>query len=373
MKILFLDQFSDLGGAQQCLLDLLPAIQEQGWEAIVAVPGEGRLFAEAERLGAKTQRLRSGPYRSGSKSVADICRFGLELPRLAHSISAIPADVLYVNGPRLLPAASRAAGQRIPLIFHAHSYLGKAYAARLARHALQRSRAVVIGSCHFVLQPLQACLENLETHVVPVAARAPGVQSQRSRGPKTRIGLIGRISPEKGQAEMLRAARLLADAEIEWVICGAPLMGADDYHAAVRRLAEGLRVEWMGWRDDVHEVLATLDLLVVPSAPGEATTRVIPEAFAAGVPVIATSSGGIPEIVQHGENGYLAGSATPEDLARAVREFLAKPEKEIARIIACGRATWERNHRLEAFRGAIVTVLSRIAERAGFRRANAPR
>src|SRR5579859_8167135 len=53
MTILFLDQFSDLGGAQRCLLDLLPAVRDRGWRAHVAAPGDGPLRTHAEKLGAK--------------------------------------------------------------------------------------------------------------------------------------------------------------------------------------------------------------------------------------------------------------------------------------------------------------------------------
>src|SRR5256885_17159324 len=57
MKILFLDQFSDLGGAQRCLLDLLPAVLERGWLAHVAAPGDGCLRPRAENLRSEERRV----------------------------------------------------------------------------------------------------------------------------------------------------------------------------------------------------------------------------------------------------------------------------------------------------------------------------
>ncbi len=56
MKILFLEQFSELGGGQQCLIDLLPAIREQGWKATVAAPGSGPALLRRERCRARRLR-----------------------------------------------------------------------------------------------------------------------------------------------------------------------------------------------------------------------------------------------------------------------------------------------------------------------------
>ncbi|PYT15607.1 MAG: hypothetical protein DMG59_13260, partial [Acidobacteria bacterium] len=64
MKILFLEQFSELGGGQRCLLDLLPAVCDRGWKALVAAPGSGPLFDAARRAGAETAAISLGPYTS---------------------------------------------------------------------------------------------------------------------------------------------------------------------------------------------------------------------------------------------------------------------------------------------------------------------
>jgi len=150
MKLLFLDQFSDLGGAQKCLLDLLPAVSH----AVVAMPGSGPMFERVRALGFETALIDCGPYASGAKTAGDMARFIFEAPRLARQIRRLArrADLVYINGPRLLPAAALS-GIRQPVVFHSHSYLPLGPARKLSGLALRRLRARVIASCRYVAQP----------------------------------------------------------------------------------------------------------------------------------------------------------------------------------------------------------------------------
>ena len=79
-----------------------------------------------------------------------------------------------------------------------------------------------------------------------------------------------------------------------------------------------------GYREDISQVMAALDVVVVPSLY-EAQTIVIPQAFAAGKPVIASRVGGIPELVRHEENGLLVQPAKDEELAAAMLRLLGEP------------------------------------------------
>ena len=143
MNILFLDQFSDLGGAQRCLVDLLPAMRDRGWQLHVAAPGNGALRDRALALGASYHQIGSGPYQSGGKSIYDALHFVKELPMLACEIGDLAkqchARVVYANGPRLLPAACLALRGDWRLVFHCHSYLRQRYAAALAGISLAAS------------------------------------------------------------------------------------------------------------------------------------------------------------------------------------------------------------------------------------------
>jgi glycosyltransferase involved in cell wall biosynthesis len=368
MNVLFLDQFSELGGAQRCLLDLLPALAGAGWSAHLAAPGDGELARQAIALGATADRIPCGPYASGHKTPADMARFAVETPRLAREIRALirryDADLIYVNGPRLAPAAALAARKGPPILFHAHSLLN-GYALRLAGWSLHLARAAVVASCRFVARPLAPYAGQSRTRVVYNGVLQN--DSPHYNTPNVRIGVIGRISPEKGQAEFLRAVRLLYPdlPRGKFLICGGPLFSSASalrYAAELEALAKDLPVEFTGWQQNIDSVLSTLDLLVVPSAPVDATPRVILEAFAAGVPVIAFASGGIPEIVEHNVTGFLVEQRSHEALAAAMRHWLLREPERLRDVAACARLRAGTEFSLERYRQQMLEAMQSAVE-----------
>jgi glycosyltransferase involved in cell wall biosynthesis len=374
MNLLVLDQFSDPGGAQQCLMDLLPAVRERGWKALIGLPGQGELFDRVRELGFEAERVECGPYASGRKSPLDLARFLKGTPRLARQIKAmakrVGADLIYVNGPRLLPAVSQA-DLPLPVLFHAHSYLSPGATRILAGLCLRSTRAWVLGSCRFVADPWREYVADERLSVIyngvagPVVDLRPRpIANRPSAGPV--IGCIGRIAPEKGQREFLAAAAIVHGAipDCRFLVYGAALFserGASQYDAEVRAAARGLPVEFLGWVTDIYASLADLDLLLVPSAPHEATTRVILEAFAAGVPVIAFRAGGIPEVVDHGVDGLLADSV--EEMASLAIGLLTRDAARVAAMSQAARESWCRRFTVERYQRQVLELLERIVGR----------
>lgn len=370
MRLLLLDQFSDPGGAQQSLLELLPAIRDRGWKALVGLPARGALFESVRGLGIEAAEIECGPYASGTKSLRDAGRFAAGTPRLARQMRGMAdrlgADLVYINGPRLLPAAA-VANLRAPVLFHAHSYLFPGMVRKLAGVSLRRARAWVAGSCRFVANPWRPYVSEDRVSVIFNGVAGPARQPRPRGGPggSPTVGCIGRIAPEKGQREFLKAASIMHRGipECRFLVCGAALFAdaaAARYYQEVRAAAAGLPVEFAGWVEDVYEALARLDLLLVPSARHEATTRVILEAYAAGVPVIAFRSGGIPEVVDHGRTGWLADSA--EEMARLAAELLRGDPANLQCIAQAARESWRRNFTAERYRAQVLETMERAAQ-----------
>jgi len=361
-----LDQFSEPGGGQSMMLSVLEAMSRAGWDALAGLPGDGPLLGKIEQIGFETARLDCGPFSLGGKSVADAARLIGQLPRLVTQIRKLAQrfgpDLVYINGPRLLPAVALAR-LRAPALYHAHSYLTSGVSRRVAGYSIRELQAFVIGCCRFVAEPWSGVVTRERLSVIYNGVAGPVAPAYRRNFGDPRIGCIGRISPEKGQLEFLRAAvaihRKLPQAR--FAIYGAPMFSASaaKYADQVRTAAQNLPVEFPGWVIDVNAALAELDLLLVPSAGYEATTRVILEAFAAGVPVIAFRAGGIPEVVEDGRTGFLVASAA-EMAERAVALLTGDPAVLCA-VSQAARASWETKFTVERFQEQILRAMETAA------------
>lgn len=377
MNILFLDQFSEIGGAQRGLLDVLLAVEERGWSAHVLIPGGGPLVEQLRARGVAVDEIACGPYQSGSKSPTDFLRFAIDVRSqiriLKDLASATAFDLIYVNGPRLLPAAAIACQRRMPVLFHLHSHINQRYAARLARWCSRRADVTVVACSRSAAESVVGMASPEKVHVI-----ANGIAElpfrQRAFDGNWCIGMVGRINPEKGQIEFLRAVAILR-AEFpttRFLICGAPLFDMDRYFDLVRTEAQGLSVEFLGWREDVASVFAELDLLVVPSKQ-EAMGRVLVEAFSAGVPVVAFPVGGIPEVISNEETGFLVAPATPEALAKKLRDLLVGNPERLRAVAANARRAWEEHYTLAAYQASITNLMQRlVSDRRAERETGAP-
>jgi glycosyltransferase involved in cell wall biosynthesis len=363
MNILFLDQFGGLGGGQQCLRDLIPGIIARGWTAHVGLPSAGPLAQDIADAGAAVHEVCLQQYSNGRKTLNDVLRFAREAPRLATEIRRLMRghriDVLYVNGPRLLPAAAMAGDK---LVFHSHNLLTTRYATLLAGISLRKCHATAIASSRFVAEPLRCHLPPERLQIIYNGVRDYGLEAgPRPMSKRPAIGVIGRIAPEKGQLDFVRAARLVVHdmPSCRFIICGDPQHSGDSYLSDVRDAASGFPIEFMDWQTDIAPVLRRLDIIVVPSMPLDATPRVILEAFSAGVPVIAYPSGGLTELIEHRTNGILTGEPAPESLAVALKALLTDSQ-EMQRLAHNARRCYLSRFTLERFRKDVVAVLERI-------------
>jgi glycosyltransferase involved in cell wall biosynthesis len=157
-------------------------------------------------------------------------------------------------------------------------------------------------------------------------SRAP---LERPLPPPLRVGFVGTLAPHKGCDTLIRAFRRLPrELEATLDIYGN-LNRFKRFLKELRRLAgNDERINFAGpfQRERVGQVLSELDVLVVPSRWYENQPGVILEAFAAGIPVVATDLGGMSEFVKHEENGLLFQLENAEDLAHQLRRLGEEPE-----------------------------------------------
>ena len=146
------------------------------------------------------------------------------------------------------------------------------------------------------------------------------------------VVMIGRITPLKGHPYFLKAmARVihqLPSIKIQ-IIGDAPAkkqLYKDELLLLTKRLGIAERVEFMGNRNDIPELLSQADCLVLSTITHEAFGRVIIEAQAAGVPVVATRVGGVTEVIEHEKTGLLVLPKDIEATAKAVLRILNNPD-----------------------------------------------
>jgi len=161
---------------------------------------------------------------------------------------------------------------------------------------------------------------------------APAGEEER-RATRARLGIAtdafmvlytGRLGREKGVDVLLRAfgrlVKMTTQARPWLVVAGGPSLGADPkdserYQEELRELADGLPVSWLGIRSEVVDVIQAADVAVVPSLWPEPLARSLIEPLACGVPVVATTVGGNPEVLIDGLASFLVPPADVDQLA----------------------------------------------------------
>jgi len=155
------------------------------------------------------------------------------------------------------------------------------------------------------------------------------------------IGTICRLEePKKGLGVLLQALAILLKhhRHVPWqllIVGDGP--SRNSLSAQCAQLGIEDHVVFAGERQDVPQILSNLDIFVLPSRY-EGFGIAIIEAMAAGLPVIASAVGGIPEVVVHGQTGWLVPPGDPAALAQAIAQCAASPEQRSE----CGRRGYER-------------------------------
>jgi len=167
------------------------------------------------------------------------------------------------------------------------------------------------------------------------------------------VGTVARLTEQKGIATLLRAMKLLVsrDARYRCVIAGE---GEDEARlkALCRELGLEKRVRFAGHRSDIPALLEALDVFVLPSL-WEGFGIVLLEAMALDCPLVASCTGGIPEVVEDGATGLLVPPGRPEALATAVHGLI---QDEGLRRTLVRTARQALDHRFSADRMAQETA-----------------
>lgn len=243
------------------------------------------------------------------------------------------------------PCAATIHGRAVPMLdLEAHRFAEAMHLCVVCGIAYSHARALGVPVERLHLIPNGVPDPESPLDIAALLGLAPGTPC---------IGFIGRLSPEKAPDAFLRVAWMVANthAKAAFVVIGNGPMRAS-LVASADAYGIGNRVHFLGERDDVGALLSSLAIVVVPSQ-AEGMPLAMMEAMAAGVPVIATAVGGIPELIEHQRSGLLVAPGDVAAIAAYVGALLADPPRRQAlgaRARARAVAAWPQ--RASAFRMA---------------------
>jgi glycosyltransferase involved in cell wall biosynthesis len=282
--------------------------------------------------------------------------FGL-LPRLRRVLQDWAPDVVQTHGykPTVLVWALRRSGATWPWLAFFHGGTAENAKVRLYTWLNNRllgaaDRAVVMSHAHLAdFRHVGAKVRVVHNAALPLPRETPAPSSALSFGAEDggapRIGVVGRLSPEKGVDVFLQACAELTRRGVRYL---AIVAGEGPERQALERLRDSLglepRVTFVGAMADVHALYEVLDLLVIPSR-SEGLPNVLLEALRADLPVAATCVGAIPEVIDSPLAGVLVAPDAPEALADAIGHGLSlgpNPAAREARRVVVERFSIER-------------------------------
>lgn len=365
-------KFDPVGGMQNHAAELTRTLDRRGVVQTVLTtrPPTAPL---SQRLGDHARVIRLGlPVRRFRQL------YGIQAALLAPLLAA-RADVVHVHlGEDLavLPAGAVATRlHRLPLVLTVHTSLRHTLAVSDLRSAIlkriggriegwgERSADVVILVTPRLARILVSeGIEEGRVHVIP-----PGVRPSLFAGPfedpfpdvgRPRVLFIGRLAPQKGVRTLVEAAGTLQTPDVRVLLVGDGPERAR-LEREVERLGLGHRVRFLGFfpHDRVPAALAHADLLVLPSLYEELGT-VLLEAMWSGLPIVASRTGGIPDVVSDETTGLLVPPGDPKALAEAIDRVLGSPD--LARRLAEAARRQAKAYDWEVLADRILGVYRRV-------------
>jgi glycosyltransferase involved in cell wall biosynthesis len=376
MKILFLDQSGNLGGAELCLSDIANPYKENCLVGLLA-DGTFRQHLEQQQIPVQVLTSHSICVRKESNLLQSLTGASSLIPLIIKIVDlARNYDLIYTNTPKALVVGSIASlFARLPFVYHLHDILSSQHFSFTNRRI-----AITLANCASLVI---ANSEATRTAFIKAGGRSELVkvvyngfdpklyQSCKEQRIKLRqqlkldqhfvVGHFSRLSPWKGQHILLEA---LADCpnNVRAIFVGDALFGEQDYvqqlYQQVAKLGLEKRVQFLGFRSDIVPLMSACDVIAHTSTAPEPFGRVIIEGMLCGRPVVATDAGGASELVEPGKTGWLFPPKNYKQLAQIITTCYQQPE-QIATIAKNGQLQASQRFQLAEINCQISTLLER--------------
>ncbi len=366
--VLFVHGITEIGGAERELLVIVDRLPRHGYRPVVVCPDGGPFAQELVRRGIE---LRIAPMPAWRKLFA-FPRRASSVRALRDVIMAVRPAVVHVNDIWWVPQTLRAA-EGIKIAAHVRQEIEPPKARRYGLDRLDLvfpvSRQIQQSLETGGVSPQKMQVSYSGVDVSRVADRPSASDIRRLLGIPEGIPVLGTVAnlfPRKGYEVMLQALPEIVSAspDVHYLIVGT---GDSGYEGLLRAMRSDLglegRVHFAGYRDNVFPYLAAMDVYVHPALM-EGFGIAVLEAMAMRKPVVATTTGGLPEIVRDGETGTLVPPGDAGQLARAVVSLLQDPARS-RRLGEAGHARVTAQFTVDAMMGGLAKGYAALHKREG--------
>ena len=392
MKILFLDQSGQLGGAELCLADLAQYYGDR-CQVCTFAPGP---FPEKLRQQQITVEVlaEQGLKFQKQSGTGQAVKALKQLGSLIYRVSRLSRqyDCIYANTQKALVVGAIASRlSRKPLIYHLHDIVSPEHFSALSQRIIVTSAnqaALVIANSKASQTAFIAAGGRAElTHVVyngfdlgqyPANPQrrfsseevleeiseevSPPLRSTLDTADQFVVGHFSRLSPWKGQHVLIDALQH-CPALVTAIFVGDALFGEDSYTQQLQQQIETLklgdRVKFLGFCSDIPALMGACDLIAHTSTAAEPFGRVIVEGMLCDRPVVAAAAGGALEIIEHSQTGWLTPPGDARKLADIIMRAYRQPERAAA-IAQQGKAMAQQRFNLKNTNAQIDELLKTV-------------
>ena len=355
MKILFLDQSGKPGGAELCLIDIAKPYRQDCLVGLFA-DGSFKTLLEENQIPVKVLNRKEIEVRKESSLLQGLRSVGQILP-LILTVAKIAReyDLIYANTQKALAIGALASFlSNRPLVYHLHDILSP-------EHFSQTNRRIAIALANkfasLVIANSQASKDAFidaggKSEIVKIVyngfepaqykvkeSQVNDIKQELELDGKFVVGHFSRLAPWKGQHILIEAIAKTPKNVIA-ILVGDALFGEQEYvsqlHEQVRDLGLENRVKFLGFRDDIPQLMTACDLVSHTSTSPEPFGRVIVEAMLCEKPIVAAKAGGAIELIDHEVNGFLTTPENTQELTQIINKCLNNPE-EITKIAKTAR------------------------------------
>jgi glycosyltransferase involved in cell wall biosynthesis len=337
LKIAVLATVTDFGGAEKVVLSLINNIDNESFELvpiIFTIPSmqDNIFFKHLDKTRKKYHRIFVNGYRiKYLNPLVNIIEAYTLLKKhkfdLIHS-HGYRADVIGV-------LLSKAMG--LPLISTCHGFISNDHHLtiynRLDRFMLRFARKIIAVSNGIRNQLIRSGIEGTRVLTIQNAVNVSFSSETITINRQARrqacnlaekdfvVGYVGRLSEEKGVGYLLEAISMLKESEVPVKLL---VIGDGPQKKTLEDFVKGKSIEhvvfFAGFQNEIETWLPAMDVFVLPSLT-EGTPMSLLEAMALGIPVVASSVGGVPQVVDSEENGILVSPGKPQDIEQAIQRL----------------------------------------------------